>query len=74
MRVDGGCEAARNHRRIGGRPHAISSEKLAAILEALDSEDVHLYSVQNLWVTLTTDLGASTIAVKPFPIDIGGVS
>jgi len=36
-RVNAGLEAARNRGRIGGRPRAIGLEKLAAILEALDS-------------------------------------
>ncbi len=36
-RVNAGLEAARNRGRIGGRPPATSSEKLAAILEALES-------------------------------------
>lgn len=36
-RVNAGLEAARNQGRIGGRPCAISPEKLDAILEALDS-------------------------------------
>ena len=37
-KVNAGLEAARNRGRIGGRrPRASSSEKLAAILEALDS-------------------------------------
>ncbi len=36
-RVTAGLEAARNRGRIGGRPRAISSEKLTAILEAVDS-------------------------------------
>ena len=36
-RVTAGLQAARNRGRIGGRPKAISSEKLTAILEAVDS-------------------------------------
>ena len=36
-RITAGLEAARNHGGVGGRPRAISSEKLEAILEALES-------------------------------------
>ncbi len=36
-RVTAGLEAARNRGKVGGRPKAISSEKLEAILEALES-------------------------------------
>jgi len=36
-RVTAGLQAARDKGRIGGRPRAISSEKLTAILEAVDS-------------------------------------
>ena len=36
-RVTAGLKATRNRERIGGRPGAISSEELSAILEARDS-------------------------------------
>lgn len=36
-RLTAGLEGARNRSRVGGRPRALSSEKLEAILEALDS-------------------------------------
>ena len=36
-RVTAGLEAARSRGRVGGRPQAISPEKLEAILDAIDS-------------------------------------
>ena len=36
-RVAAGLEAARNRGRVGGRPRAIDSEQLSAIVEAVDS-------------------------------------
>ena len=50
-----GFEAARQRGRVGGRPRAISSEKRAAILEAVD------YGMSNAAVCRTFGLRRTTL-------------
>lgn len=54
-RVTAGLEAARSRGRVGGRPRAISPEKLDAILEAIDS------GVSKAAICRTFDVKRSTL-------------
>lgn len=62
-RVTAGLDAARQRGRIGGRPPAISSEKLDAILKALESGMSKAAICQTFNVKRTTLIDALNRAI-----------